>query len=144
MAFQQFMLIFYLTTSFFCIYLPPLCMKPPKSYFSVKIFILCSSAFYCSHTPNPILAMILFSFPGFCSYHIITPEHVALGASNKGHHVTFRESLFSKHYDKSELAEDDQIVMHLGIYSLKQIPSLAMENKAPSVINMSSAPTYVQ
>ena len=126
MAFQQFMLIFYLTTSFFCIYLPPLSMKPPKSYFSVKIFILCSSAFYCSHTPNPILAMILFSFPGFCSYHIITPEHVALGASNKGHHVTFRESLFFKHDNKHALAEDDQIAMYLGISSLKQISSNAM------------------
>jgi hypothetical protein len=58
--------------------------------------------------------------------------------------VTFRESLFFKHDNKHALAEDDQIAMYLGISSLKQISSHAMENKVPTVINMSSAPTYVQ
>jgi hypothetical protein len=143
MAFQQFMLIFYLTT--FLLYLSPSTLYgvPPIPIFLLR-YLYCAILLSIAPTPNPLLAMVLFSFPGFCSYDIFTPEDVAFGASNKRYQVTFREPLFSKHYDKHALAEDDLIVMHLEIFCLKQIPSHAMENKVPSVINMSSAPTYVQ
>lgn len=105
MSFQPFVLAFYLTTIFFSIYLPPLSWKPPFPIFLLR-YLYPAILLSIAPTPNPILAMVLFSFSVFCSYHIITPEHVSFGASNKMKHVVLKESPFSKHYDKHELVED--------------------------------------
>lgn len=104
-AFQQFMLIFYLTT--FLLYLSPSTLYgvPPIPIFLLR-YLYCAILLSIAPTPNPILAMVPFSFSVFCSYHVITPEHVSFGASNKMKHVVLKESPFSKHYDKHELVED--------------------------------------
>lgn len=122
MSFQPFVLTFYLTTTFFSIYLPTFSRYPPPHTSPIFLLRYLYPAILLSiaPTPNPILAMVPFSFSVFCSYHVITPEHVSFGASNKMKHVVLKESPFSKHYDKHELV--------WKISSLKQIPSHAIEN----------------
>jgi hypothetical protein len=84
-------------------------------HFPDEILVDCYSALHCSH-PCSILTIVLFCFPGFCSYY--RNSHLKMwisGSPNDGEFGKIRQTLFFIHYDNHEHDEDDHGVMLIGI-----------------------------